>query len=154
MDKLNKWLTLGANLGVIVGLIFLGLQIKQNTSQMRANTSFNINQSVSILNSAWYNNPVLSDILLRGENDFSSLDTIERTQFIKYQFDRINLGIHVLALERDGLSEIHFPYVDFLVQEFHGKPGNQELLVFLDAIWVGSRELYEKLLLKKERTSE
>ena len=29
-DKLNRWLTLGANLGVIAGIIFLGYELRQN----------------------------------------------------------------------------------------------------------------------------
>ena len=35
MEKLNQWLTLAANLGVIAGLIFLGLEIQQNTISTR-----------------------------------------------------------------------------------------------------------------------
>jgi hypothetical protein len=29
-DRLNKWLTLGANLGVLVGIILLVMEIRQN----------------------------------------------------------------------------------------------------------------------------
>ena len=36
MDRLNVWLTLAANLGVIAGIIFLGLEIQQNTRMMQA----------------------------------------------------------------------------------------------------------------------
>ena len=36
LDKLNKWLTLAANLGVIAGIIFLGIEISQNTDSIRA----------------------------------------------------------------------------------------------------------------------
>ena len=32
MDKLNQWLTLVANLAVLAGIIFLALEIQQNTS--------------------------------------------------------------------------------------------------------------------------
>jgi hypothetical protein len=35
MEKLNQWLTLAANFGVIAGLIFLGLEIQQNTVSTR-----------------------------------------------------------------------------------------------------------------------
>jgi hypothetical protein len=35
MEKLNQWLTLAANFGVIAGLIFLGLEIQQNTISTR-----------------------------------------------------------------------------------------------------------------------
>ena len=36
MEKLNHWLTLAANVGVIAGIIFLGLEIQQNTRTMQA----------------------------------------------------------------------------------------------------------------------
>ena len=32
MDGVNKWLTLAANIGVIAGIIFLALEIRQNTT--------------------------------------------------------------------------------------------------------------------------
>ena len=35
-DRLNRWLTLGANLGVLVGLVVLIVEIGQNTEMMRA----------------------------------------------------------------------------------------------------------------------
>ncbi len=35
MEKLNQWLTIAANFGVIAGLIFLGLEIQQNTVSTR-----------------------------------------------------------------------------------------------------------------------
>lgn len=34
LDRLNDWLTLIANLGVIAGLVFVGLEIRQNTLVM------------------------------------------------------------------------------------------------------------------------
>ena len=35
-DRLNRWLTLGANIGVLVGLVVLIVEIGQNTEMMRA----------------------------------------------------------------------------------------------------------------------
>ncbi len=35
-DKFNKWLTLGANIGVVLGLIILIIEVRQNTSLTRA----------------------------------------------------------------------------------------------------------------------
>ena len=40
-EKINSWLTLGANVGVVVGLMLLIFEIGQNTEMMRAQ----INQS-------------------------------------------------------------------------------------------------------------
>ncbi len=38
IDNLNKWLTLLGNLGVILGIIFLAMEIQQNTNMMQAQT--------------------------------------------------------------------------------------------------------------------
>ena len=35
-DKGNRWLTLGANVGVLIGLFLLLFELRQNTDQMRA----------------------------------------------------------------------------------------------------------------------
>lgn len=38
LEKLNQWLTLGANLGVIAGIVFLAVEIAQNTAAVRTQT--------------------------------------------------------------------------------------------------------------------
>ena len=35
-DSLNRWISLGATLGVLVGVIFLAIEIRQNTEMTRA----------------------------------------------------------------------------------------------------------------------
>ena len=93
MDKLNKWLTLGANLGLIVGLFFLAMQIKQNTSQMHTEASFSINQSLNNLNAAIYQDSTFAELYLRGCKSLSDLNEVERTRFSAYAFDMLNLYI-------------------------------------------------------------
>jgi len=38
MSKLNQWLTLVANLSVVAGIIFLAVELRQNTAAIRAQT--------------------------------------------------------------------------------------------------------------------
>lgn len=144
--KLNAWLTLVANFGVIAGLIFLGYEIRQNTTQLRAEALYSINEAISTLNAGVYNDAVLADIKVRGEADFSSLNQIEREQFSMYQFDRINLAELYLSLKDEGLTDIHFPFDQFLIKEFRSKPGLQQFLKYVDEDWEGSRYLYDQLL--------
>jgi hypothetical protein len=35
-DRLNRWLTLGANIGVLIGIAFLAIEIRQNAEMIRA----------------------------------------------------------------------------------------------------------------------
>ena len=46
---LNWWLSVIANLGVIGGLIFVGYEVRQNTVQLRAESSHSITESVNAL---------------------------------------------------------------------------------------------------------
>ncbi len=148
--KIKLWITLIANLGVVGGLVFVGFEVQQNTTQIRAEASYSINEALSNLNSAIYNDPVFADIVMRGEKEFFSLNPTEQRQFNAYQYDRLNLGIHVLTLEDQGLSQVHFPYVDRLVKDFHRSPGLQEFLVFIEDERVGEPELYERLRIRDE----
>jgi hypothetical protein len=148
--KINKWITLIANLGVVGGLVFVGFEVQQNTTQIRAEASYSINESLSNLNSAIYNDSVFADIVVRGEERLSSLSPTEQRQFNAYQYDRINLAIYVLDLEDDGLAQLHFPYVDRLAQDFSRSPGLQEFLVLVEDEWVGHPELYERLRKRDE----
>ena len=45
-DRLNRWLTLGANLAVLVGLVFLVVEINQNNEMMRAQTRSGITDAI------------------------------------------------------------------------------------------------------------
>ncbi len=149
--KFRRDLIEGVGIVAIVGsLIFVGMEVQQNTTQIRAEASYSINEALSVLNSAIYNDPVFADILMRGEKEFFSLNPTEQRQFNAYQYDRINLARHISILEDEGLSEVHFPYHDRLVMDFHRSPGLQEFLVFVDDEWVGDREFYERLRTRDE----
>lgn len=38
LEQLNEWLTLAANVGVIAGIVFLAIEIQQNTESIEQNT--------------------------------------------------------------------------------------------------------------------
>ena len=38
MDKLNQWLTLSANVGVLLGILFLAFEVQQNTAAIQSQT--------------------------------------------------------------------------------------------------------------------
>ena len=43
-DQLNRWLSLAANLGVIAGIVFLVVELRQNTDMMRAQSRTEMSQ--------------------------------------------------------------------------------------------------------------
>lgn len=45
-DRLNRWLTLGANIGVLVGIILLIVELDQNREAVQAQTRANLSQGI------------------------------------------------------------------------------------------------------------
>ena len=146
MDKLNKWMTLGANLGLIIGLLFLILEINQNTKQMRSDASFSINQSLHNLNSSIYQDSTFADLYLRGSKSYSGLNEVERFRFRSYAFDMLNLYIYADQLENQELTDIHTDVVKVMIDRFHKNPGLAEFLKTIENEWAASDELYQRLL--------
>jgi len=84
-ERLNQWLTLGANLGVVAGLIFLGIEINQNTRASIAAASEEITiQSLSYF-ALGMDNQVIARALYKqlvGEQ----LDGFEQDQLSRHQY--------------------------------------------------------------------
>lgn len=145
-EKLNWWLTLLANLGVLGGLVFVGLEIRQNTSQLRAEAAHAITSSVNEINASLYSDPELTDIVLRGERDLAALNEIERGRFDLYQFSRLNVAEYIQDLEAEGVSGLSFRFADHIVREFRTKPGLQAFIREYEGVYVGSSEFLDRLL--------
>ena len=84
-DNVNKWLTLSANIGVVIGLVLLIVEIGQNTEMMRAQinqsrTDTAISQQQAIFNSDYI--PALLAKRNRGE-PFSEEERIRYTTLFR-----------------------------------------------------------------------
>lgn len=63
-------------------LIFLALQVRQNTKQLRANASHQFLETNKDLNIAMVGNKAAASVYVRGMKDFNALDEAERLQFV------------------------------------------------------------------------
>ena len=75
---LTQIITMLANVGVVIGLVFLTLEIRQNNAQMRTQGAYSIYQSVETLNQAIYSDDEFADLVHRGEKSFDDLDPVEQ----------------------------------------------------------------------------
>ena len=66
LDTSNRWLTLSANLGVLVGIILLVVELDQNRDMMRAQTRNEIARATQELLTSWATSPELADIVVRA----------------------------------------------------------------------------------------
>ena len=136
---------LAANIAVLGGILFLAYEIRQNTSQMRTEGSRSITEMVNALNADRYSDPTLTDLFIRGNQDFNSLNPIEQNRYGQFQFARINLAEYILLLEEEGLNDLQFPYVEFTVRDIRDNPGARDWLKSVEDIWLGSEELLRML---------
>ena len=121
-------ITILANVGVVIGLVFLTLEIRQNTAQMRTQGAYSIYQSVETLNQAVYLDEEFADLLHRGEKSFKDLDPVEQSRLATFFFSEVHLVEYILSLEDEGLSDLHFGYVDLKVNQFRTIPGRKEFV--------------------------
>ena len=77
VEKINRWLTLIANIGVVGGLIFLGIEIQQNTNATRASA---IQQATNVARQQLYvyaEDPELTRLVM---TDFDELNELDQTR--------------------------------------------------------------------------
>ena len=68
-DSINRWLTLGANLGVLVGIIFLATELRQNNELLEAQTRAENFDRVIGFAEQIIENPALATALKKTENN-------------------------------------------------------------------------------------
>ena len=81
MDRLNQWLTLIANVGVLAGVLFLAIEVRNSTVAITAQTQDSIADGFIDLNLATINNPNIGLTFAKGLADPHSLSRLEATRF-------------------------------------------------------------------------
>ena len=75
-EKLNHWLSLAANVGVIAGILFLVLELRQTNELMDAEARFNRLSVATENTDKILENPELSELILkdRGNQELTALE--------------------------------------------------------------------------------
>lgn len=123
LDRLSIWLTLATNLAVLLGVVFLVIEIRQNTTTIRGQSSFAVNDALSHLNEALYSDSVLTDIWIRGRESLDSLDANERERFSAFLLERLNLALYMRELERANTADVHIDWIDVIRREIESYSG-------------------------------
>jgi hypothetical protein len=83
-QKLNDWLTLAANVGVIAGIVILAIEIRQNSDAVRAQTRAQLAEEVTELFSVNMNDKEYASVLMRG-NNLDDLTPVEQYQYYRHR---------------------------------------------------------------------
>lgn len=123
LDKLNTWLTLATNAAVLLGIVFLAIEIQQNTAAIRSQSSLAVNDSLAHLNEALYADPEFTEIWIRGRQSLENLDAVERERFVAFLLERVNLGVYLEELQRTNAGDVHIDWIDYMGREIRSNPG-------------------------------
>ena len=80
---------------VLLGLVFVGLELRQNTSMISAQATYDLNESANTALLELIQNPELADLVLKGNRDPSSLSANELHRY--HGWVRVVLNVHEAA---------------------------------------------------------
>jgi len=80
---LGQWITILANAGVIAGIVFLGFELRQNTTATRVESAQGIQDQIFSIYQMLLIDP-MPDIYLRGMESFSTLSAEEQLRFSSF----------------------------------------------------------------------
>ena len=78
-DNINKWLALIANFGVIAGIVFLAIELRQNNDNLEAQSRFTLKENRAVMNRQIAHDPNFAAILVKARSN-SDLTVVELMQ--------------------------------------------------------------------------
>ena len=105
LDKVNRWLTLLANVGVLAGIVFLALEMRHSSNAINAQTYDSIADGFITLNMATITDATVGIIWVTGLSDPASLSESEAIQFSMHMRALFNQFRRVHGLCKTGLLE-------------------------------------------------
>ena len=103
--RINQWLTLGANFGVLIGIVLLLVELDQNSKMMKAQTRFEVSQGIVELMSLSAGNEQLAGVLRRADGG----EELSPDEYRQFQHRSIALFRY--------LENLHYQYRQGLFDE-------------------------------------
>jgi hypothetical protein len=125
----NRWLTLTANVGVLVGLIFLAVEVRHAGNATELQTIESVSEGWFRLNELIVSDPELARIVVLGLEYPEALTDVESIQFSMHmtmftnQFTRI--GKHY---ELGLISEQEYQNSSYELASFYNTPGGRVII--------------------------
>ena len=103
-DKINKWLALIANVAVVAGIVFLALELNQNSRMMKTQTRNAVTES--ILNFQFNaQTSGLRDVEEKANSDLSSLTAEEARKLFQLYVSNLRLWENIHYQYRNGVFD-------------------------------------------------
>ena len=103
--KLRNVIEMAGAGAVLLGLIFVGLELRQNTTALSAQAIFQLNDSANEAHRSLAQDPVLSELVYKGNEDPESLTDDERRRFTSWLRAVFNIHESAWIYHRKGLIQ-------------------------------------------------
>jgi hypothetical protein len=130
-DRLNRWLSLGANVGVVIGIVFLAYELRQNSALLEAEAGRQLTQNQISLYNEMLASPEFTEFLakLKSGEELTDAEKIRERGFYSklilswsWEFSEYRAG----RLRQDQLPV--FAWIDLINNEgFMPTPGMREV---------------------------
>jgi len=100
-DRLNRWMTVGSNLAVLVGLIFLIVEIRQNSAIAEAQFYLDMRDTSNAVETAFLGDN-LSEVWAKSVIDPGALTPSEIRVMDAFLSSRMGVYVEMLELEKLG----------------------------------------------------
>jgi len=140
-ERINTWLGLGANIGVIVSLLFLAFEIDQSTRATEAAASDSVVDGFNTLNMSVIADPQVARLFIVGMHSPDALSDVEAVQFAMWMRSFVNHHVRLQRLARSGLFDEAERLPD--VQQLAGMLSTPGGRIFLES----NRDIFPKELL-------
>lgn len=102
-EKLNKWLALLANIGVLVGIIFLALEIRQSNRIALATTEISVRDQFNINNELVLANDTVAELLVKAYDADADFSDVEIAKLYGYWYAHVNTWMSIEIAYKNGM---------------------------------------------------
>lgn len=135
IDRLNKWLTLLANVVVVAGVVFLAIEIRQNSAQLEQNTAavgsdsfFQLNLALDSRYRMMAQDSELAALVVKGYASPELLTELETSQFGAWIRADLNISESAwIAYSRGIIPENEFDGIRNTTCDRITSPGGQQI---------------------------
>ena len=103
IDQIDSWLGVVANLGVLIGLAFLAIEIRHASNMSRAQIADSVADGFNNLISTVISDNQVAKVFIAGLYSPDKLTDVETVQFAMFMRGIINQQLRLLSLKEIGL---------------------------------------------------
>jgi len=103
MNRANRWLTIGANVGVLAGILFLAAEIQQSNRIAIASTEIDVRNSFAAINESIYSDSDIAELIVRSAESDAELTPVEEYRVFVFVLRLLNAWLAIETAYANGM---------------------------------------------------